>query len=538
MNIKSVSIIMLLLFVGVNWTLAQDTYLFLEQDKVVSEAVFTLNGELKITGVTERGAGYSFDPKRKILSYGNPAYPFNNNEPFVTPFNAKEGKVILGQQIYVVGPIKSHQSLLYASSQLPVTWQIDRGTKEYLFDGLPEPLKDTETFEVVEVTKDGTVHVKFNGELFVLKHEESRKFSRKLRIAVNRAQLEREGRDAAYGDAVELSYTIEDTFTNFGRIPRIDLVHQKEPDIFGDKVVFLENGQGNWEIVLADITLGTKTTLVSNEFPKMKPSIYGNTVVWQEYRNDNWDIYAININTKFILQVTNDNKDQVNPDIWGNIIVWEDYRNQRPILSDRFEDFKINSDIYMYDLRTNTMEQITADESRQYNPQVYERWVTWDDERGDGKGIYVYDLIAQQEDYIPADDLVLYPRIFSDTIAAFEYNRAKGQGNIRIYKKKGPLSLIVGETSSINLTSRILDNPPAIDRNRIVWEKRTENGHWAIYMYDVVSRSEVQITDGESDSRNPSIYGDIIVWEDSRNGNTDIYLLDLNTNQQKRVTNL
>jgi len=48
---------------------------------------------------------------------------------------------------------------------------------------------------------------------------------------------------------------------------------------------------------------------------------------------------------------------------------------------------------------------------------------------------------------------------------------------------------------------------------------------------------ETQITTNPSDSINPVIYGNNLVWQDNRNGNWDIYAYDLITHQQIHTTN-
>ena len=64
---------------------------------------------------------------------------------------------------------------------------------------------------------------------------------------------------------------------------------------------------------------------------------------------------------------------------------------------------------------------------------------------------------------------------------------------------------------------------PAIYGDLIVWEDY-RNGNWDIYMYDLSTGTETQITTDPSYQGVPAIYGDLIVWYDYRNLNLDIYL--------------
>ncbi len=48
--------------------------------------------------------------------------------------------------------------------------------------------------------------------------------------------------------------------------------------------------------------------------------------------------------------------------------------------------------------------------------------------------------------------------------------------------------------------------------------------------------NEFSITTDPGDQRSPAIYGDIVVWEDTRNGDTDIYGLNLSTMEEFQIT--
>lgn len=110
------------------------------------------------------------------------------------------------------------------------------------------------------------------------------------------------------------------------------------------------------------------------------------------------------------------------------------------------------------------------------------------------------------------------------------------------------------EGLEINLTDDMLiQAKPAIYGNRVVWtENFKENGikNYEIFLYDlsidsdndtvpnylensttggrpVPDPAKIRITNNASEQENPDIYADIIVWEDKRHGNYDIYMYDL-----------
>ena len=82
---------------------------------------------------------------------------------------------------------------------------------------------------------------------------------------------------------------------------------------------------------------------------------------------------------------------------------------------------------------------------------------------------------------------------------------------------------------------------PIINGNKIVWHEE-RNGNLDIYLYDLATNQEKRITTDSSVQHNPKISGNKIIWTDYRNGNyqlqenADVYLYDLATNQERRIT--
>jgi beta propeller repeat protein len=110
--------------------------------------------------------------------------------------------------------------------------------------------------------------------------------------------------------------------------------------------------------------------------------------------------------------------------------------------------------------------------------------------------------------------------------------------------------ILVSSTASASITEKWITNHgtasnPAIYGNTIVWQDE-RNGNWDIYIYDISTKKQTHTTN-KYDQINPAIYGNIVVWADGRNGGTledgiprgnwDIYMYDISTKKETRITN-
>ncbi len=163
-------------------------------------------------------------------------------------------------------------------------------------------------------------------------------------------------------------------------------------------------------IYLYDIPTGAITTIASNEYGLFNPSIYGGKVVYTSYANGNADIYLYDIEKGATKQITSNPYNQDLARIYGDVIVWDDSRSEhekdsratnrqdvylynlssgvesaliKSRLPDRFPDIygnKIVSEIYLkgtygniyvYDLSTQNLEEITSEPKGHNRPHIY-----------------------------------------------------------------------------------------------------------------------------------------------------------------------
>ncbi|GAA5482917.1 hypothetical protein [Haloferula sargassicola] len=77
---------------------------------------------------------------------------------------------------------------------------------------------------------------------------------------------------------------------------------------------------------------------------------------------------------------------------------------------------------------------------------------------------------------------------------------------------------------------------PQIQGGRIVWEDHRDVGPGEIYFADLETREVRRITQNTYGQNNPTIFGDLIAWQDNRGGQVDIWMRDLRRQVEEQVT--
>ncbi len=127
---------------------------------------------------------------------------------------------------------------------------------------------------------------------------------------------------------------------------------------------------------------------------------------------------------------------------------------------------------------------------------------------------------------LAATTLILLLILFSSTVSAATAQSA---------------SPTVTET---RITTHRAADRPEIYGNTIVWQDN-RSGNLDIYMYDLSTHKEKRITTDKSDQWGPDIYGNRVVWLDMRKsgsvpddgfGGFDVYMYNLSTKKETRIT--
>jgi TolB protein len=251
-------------------------------------------------------------------------------------------------------------------------------------------------------------------------------------------------------------------------------------------------------------------------------------VVWEDERNGDCDIYGYNLGSKEEFQITTDPGSQCAPAICKNIVVWSDYRQGYG-----------NSDVFGYDLNTGKEFQITTDRDEQDDVAIYNNIVVWEDERGvNGDVLYGYNLETKEEFrvhksywYFILEMSQHNPAIFEDTVVwttgldyeIYGYNMSTSK----------EVKIAVAQKVPCIPGKNCIQVRPAIHSNIVVWAD-TRNGNSDIYGHDLDAGEELRITTNPEDQYSPAIYGNVVAWTDRRNGRGDIYCCDISAVPRSR----
>ena len=275
---------------------------------------------------------------------------------------------------------------------------------------------------------------------------------------------------------------------------------QQHPDIDYGVIVWAEEVDGFASVFGLDLSAPLDLIPVAayDGSDQDLPSIWFDRVLFQENFEGDWDIYVADISdpanpvdflvNSFYPDYLND---QTNPAIHGNTAVWQSY-----VIADDGEGGTIEHwDIYAADITEPNnafVYVVNEDPFDQAAPAVYRTDIVYQDNTfGD-------------EDILTAD-ILLRNLINSEVISELE---------------------ILNETA------------PAVAEDIVVYQQEETGGDMNIYARDMsVPDSEpFVIAGGAWNEQAPDISGHIVVWQDDRAGNWDIYAYNLITKTEFPVT--
>ena len=169
---------------------------------------------------------------------------------------------------------------------------------------------------------------------------------------------------------------------------------QSSPAIFGNRIVWMDNRNGTYNIYVNGTSPGTETALSPNLTCTQRfPAISGDLVIWLDDRNDPSgyeDVFMFNLTSGMETPITGFSSAKDFPALYGNRVVWQDYRNG-------FQE------IFMNGTSPGSEQSITPNSSSEHQyPSLYGTKVVWGQ---NAEGIYLNDTAMSPASIVPVETL-------------------------------------------------------------------------------------------------------------------------------------
>ena len=317
-------------------------------------------------------------------------------------------------------------------------------------------------------------------------------------------------------------------FSEFAVSPSIFI--QENPAVDGDTVVWQEDfgdeSASEWNILGMDIndSPGNEFIFGYTEYNETNPAVSGNKIVWQlDYSPTDHDIYFGDILTGSQGPVSETNYDEMYPAIHGNLVVWQE----------RYEDEVETTDwnIYSADILNPAdpnIQPVSIYVEDQISPAVFRSDVVFADFYIEGEAEGSFDItvtdtwmrdnpIDSYPTFEPEDEVA--PAIDGDRIVyQHDYSGNQTDYDLYVIDRSDPRVNIISLISGLETS----EEQPDISGHIVVWQDY-RNNNWDIYGYNLVTQQEFQITDDPFNQQFPAISGNLVVWQDERDEISQTY---------------
>lgn len=246
------------------------------------------------------------------------------------------------------------------------------------------------------------------------------------------------------------------------------------------------------------------------------------------------DLKIINLYSKTVVKnIEIPGKTVLGFDIYENKVFWSDTRNDKGMGTSQGDLEKGNSDIFMYDLRTDQITQITTDRSAQIKPTAWGDYIAWQDNRHDELvngypqwDIYLYNLKSKEEIRITKERGIHTNCDLNENILVWEDGRNfYGLESIRL-ESEIPANNTdiymydINKDRYLSIGHGIYrEASPQVEGNFVVWQQMKDlNRNGKIVLMDLDTLMTRNITWDGYNQKRPSISGGVIAWVDERNG--------------------
>jgi beta propeller repeat protein len=285
-------------------------------------------------------------------------------------------------------------------------------------------------------------------------------------------------------------------------------------------IVYTNYSNDTFTLYLYSIASGETIMLAEQTNDKFQPAIDNDQIVWMVAENGTKFInhYRISTEESTTYFLSRNTYHDTNPYIHDNIITFTRWTLRNG-----------KSNIMSYDIDNDILGGIDSQvNSIQSNQEHFGNTVVWQDKRND-----IDEIFIQQE---IEDELVIsnlsnnglnhyFPKVFGKNVIWDTKNSvyAKNLDNNTLQ--------IIGNDQYANFYSSISNNNVVYQSSRV--------GNYDIYLYNLKTQSEIRITNSYQNDESPSISGNILAWRrQNANGQYDIHYTNIKPALEKLYTKL
>ena len=273
-------------------------------------------------------------------------------------------------------------------------------------------------------------------------------------------------------------------------------------------IIYTDYSDNTFLLYLYSITTGESKLLDEQTNDKFQPSIDGNDIVWTTSDNGKKYIthYKINSEEESVFAMSGNYHD-THPYIQGNIITFI-----------RWNLSNGNSSVMLYNIVEDTLTSVDSGQNtNQTNQKHYGNTVVWQDFRNNIDEIYIKQIIDEEMVIKNLSDNGLnhyFPKISGTNVIWDTKN------SVYVKNLDDQSLQIIGSDQYANFYS-------SIDGNNIVYQsKRSES--FDIYLYNLKTKTETRLTNSYQNDESPTINGNIVSWRRQNNaGRYDIHYMNI-----------
>jgi beta propeller repeat protein len=328
----------------------------------------------------------------------------------------------------------------------------------------------------------------------------------------------------------------------------VDAAEQSHAAISGTRVAYQDFRNGNWDIYLYDLTTGAEKRLTTDPADQTMPAISGTRVVWQDFRSGDWEIYLYDLTSGTESRMDPYFSRGTDPSISGTTIAYID--NYRVFVYDLvaghdsvgpgaipgsgtaisgtwivcygWQGPAPGPQLCAWNTATGEWRDLTSGSFASSPPSISGTWIVCFGWQGPAPGpqLCAWNIATGEWRELTSGSFASYgPSISGDKVVYFDDRN--GNDDVYLYD--------LSTDTEVQLTTDPANqNYPAISSSKVVYADNRSSGD-NIYLYDLVTGVEMPLMDDGSNQWYPAISGDNVVWQDFRSGNWDVFLGELTT---------